>query len=370
MLPTIRDMTIQDRKIISKSYQIGTKEITFETGRLALFANGAAVIKDTHGNFLLTTAGIGSERDGNFFPLSVDFQEKYYASGKIGGNRFMKREGRPSDASIITSRMIDRPIRPMFSSSTRSEIQIISTILSSTGESEFGWYGITGASLSLQLAGVTDFEAPVSGVRIISDEKGNFIFDPTFEQIENAHLDLTVAGTSDAITMVESQSQEVSAELMIKAFEFAHSHIKDLCKAQEDFIELYQQAYEIPEVKLIKKEIDPELEVAVKRLVEESDITELYGLGKIEFHDAIRSLVEGVVEEIAQENVSNDTSLEEAITQVPAGQVADVVKSLVKAHMRKTVLETGKRLDGRETDQVRPVRADTSLFERTHGTGL
>ncbi len=327
-------------------------------------------IKDSHGNYLLTTTGVGGQRDGDFFPLSVDFQEKYYANGKIGGNRFMKREGRPSDMSILTSRMIDRPIRPMFSSKTRSEIQIISTILSSTGESEFGWYGITGASLSIQLAGITDFEAPVSGVRIISDQDGNFIFDPTFDEIENAHLDLTVAGTSDAITMVESQGNEVDSELMVKAFEFAHDYIKDLCAAQEDFLKLYQETYEISEIKLIKKEIDEELEVAVKRIVEESDIEGLYGLGKVEFHDAIESIIEGVIEEIAQENVGKKTTLEEAIAEVPAGEIADIIKSIVKAHMRKTVLETGKRLDGRECDQVRPVRADTSLLDRTHGTGL
>ncbi|MBS9784026.1 polyribonucleotide nucleotidyltransferase [Candidatus Gracilibacteria bacterium] len=370
MLPTIRDMTIQDRKVISKTYTIGTKEITFETGKLALFAQGSVTIKDSHGNYLLTTTGVGGQRDGDFFPLSVDFQEKYYANGKIGGNRFMKREGRPSDMSILTSRMIDRPIRPMFSSKTRSEIQIISTILSSTGESEFGWYGITGASLSIQLAGITDFEAPVSGVRIISDQDGNFIFDPTFDEIENAHLDLTVAGTSDAITMVESQGNEVDSELMVKAFEFAHDYIKDLCAAQEDFLKLYQETYEISEIKLIKKEIDEELEVAVKRIVEESDIEGLYGLGKVEFHDAIESIIEGVIEEIAQENVGKKTTLEEAIAEVPAGEIADIIKSIVKAHMRKTVLETGKRLDGRECDQVRPVRADTSLLDRTHGTGL
>ncbi len=117
----------------------------------------------------------------------------------------MKREGRPSEASILNSRMIDRPIRPMFPKNTRTDTQIISTIMSSSGLSDFGWYGVTGASLSVMLAGVKEFEGPVAAVRIASDEVGNFIFDPTFDQIAAAHLDLTVAGTIDAITMVESQ---------------------------------------------------------------------------------------------------------------------------------------------------------------------
>lgn len=163
------------------------------------------MIRDEDGNFLLTTTGIGNPKDGDFFPLTVEYQEKYYANGKIGGNRFMKREGRPSEASILNSRMIDRPIRPMFPKNTRTDTQIISTIMSSSGLSDFGWYGVTGASLSVMLAGVKEFEGPVAAVRIASDESGNFIFDPTFEEIAVAHLDLTVAGTLDAITMVESQ---------------------------------------------------------------------------------------------------------------------------------------------------------------------
>lgn len=127
-----------------------------------MFATGSVVIRDEDGNFLLTTTGIGNPKDGDFFPLTVEYQEKYYASGKIGGNRFMKREGRPSEAAILNSRVIDRPIRPMFPKNTRTDTQIISTIMSSSGVSDFGWYGVTGASLSVMLAGVKEFEGPVA----------------------------------------------------------------------------------------------------------------------------------------------------------------------------------------------------------------
>lgn len=152
MIVGLKDRDALKRIVVKKSYKIANKNISFESGRLALFATGSVVIEDEAGNFLLTTCGIGNPKDGDFFPLTVEFQEKYYANGKIGGNRFMKREGRPSEASILNSRMIDRPIRPMFPKGTRTDTQIISTIMSSSGLSDFGWYGITGASLSVMLA--------------------------------------------------------------------------------------------------------------------------------------------------------------------------------------------------------------------------
>lgn len=170
MIVALKDRDALSRSVVEKTYSIAGKNITFESGRLALFATGSVVIKDEAGNFLLTTTGVGNPKDGDFFPLTVEYQEKYYAAGKIGGNRFMKREGRPSENSILTSRVIDRPIRPMFPKGTRTEFQIISTIMSSSGLSDFGWYGVTGASLSIMLAGVKEFEGPIAGVRIVSDE--------------------------------------------------------------------------------------------------------------------------------------------------------------------------------------------------------
>lgn len=160
MIQGLSDQNALNKATISHTYDIGGKKITFESGKLALLADGAVVIRDEDGNYLLTTAGVKQEvnMSAGFFPLSVEFQEKYYAAGKIGGNRFMKREGRPSDTAILNSRLIDRPIRPMFPKGTINDIQIISTILSSSGASDYGFYGITGASLALQLAGVTEFE--------------------------------------------------------------------------------------------------------------------------------------------------------------------------------------------------------------------
>jgi polyribonucleotide nucleotidyltransferase len=275
------------------------------------------VIQDEVGNFLLTTCGIGNPKDGDFFPLTVEFQEKYYATGKIGGNRFMKREGRPSEASILNSRMIDRPIRPMFPKGTRTDTQIISSIMSSSGLSDFGWYGITGASLSVMLAGVTEFDGPVAGVRIASDEAGNFIFDPTFDQIATAHLDLTVAGTLDAITMVESQGQEVSNELMVRAFEYAHEIVKSLCNAQIDFVAEYKKVHALPTTTLTVGEMDIETVARVRDTVTETDIQAVYGLGKLEFHDAMHDLVDAVAEKLGYDKETNTPKM---------GDIADSVK--------------------------------------------
>jgi polyribonucleotide nucleotidyltransferase len=177
--------------------------------------------------------------------------------------------------------------------------------MSSSGLSDFGWYGVTGASLSVMLAGVKEFEGPVAGVRIASDEAGNFVFDPTFEQLQKAHLDLTVAGTLDAITMVESQGYEVSNELMVKAFEYAHSIIRELCHAQKDFMETYMRTYALPETTLTVVDTDNEVLAKVRTIVTEAQIKAVYNLGKLEFHDAMHDLVESVKMRLVSEFVSS-----------------------------------------------------------------
>jgi polyribonucleotide nucleotidyltransferase len=361
MLVWLKDSQALNRAIVTKTYKIGNKNISFESGRLALFATGSVVIQDEVGNFLLTTCGIGNPKDGDFFPLTVEFQEKYYATGKIGGNRFMKREGRPSEASILNSRMIDRPIRPMFPKGTRTDTQIISSIMSSSGLSDFGWYGITGASLSVMLAGITEFEGPVAGVRIASDEAGNFIFDPTFDQIAAAHLDLTVAGTLDAITMVESQGQEVSNELMVQAFEYAHEIVKSLCNAQLDFVAEYSKVHALPITMITVWETDADTVAKVRDTVTESDIQAVYGLGKLEFHDAMHTLVDAVSEKLGYDKETNTPKM---------GDIADSVKWVIQDHMRATILNTQTRLDGRRCDEVRPVRTSAPILPRTHGSAL
>lgn len=365
MIPGLSDKNVVEKRPVAKTYTIGGKQITFEAGKLALLANGSIVIMNPEGNYLLTTAGIKEEANpaASFFPLSVEFQEKYYAAGKIGGNRFMKREGRPSEAAVLNSRLIDRPIRPMFPKGVLNEVQVISTILSSSGTSDFGFYGITGASLSLMLAGCGQFEGPVSGVRIALTEDGNFIFDPSFAELEKAVLDLTIAGTEDAITMVESQASEADQATMLKAFEFAHGLIKELCAAQKDFIAEYKKSHELPVIELTIKEDNEELKEKVLSLVTTDRIIKLFNTGKQEFHLQLHALEEVVLADLGYdpENEEND---------VDPAAVADAVYSAVKKHMREKVLSEKIRLDGRKLDEVRPIRSQVGLLPRTHGSVL
>lgn len=372
MIIGLKDSEAMNRNIVEKTYTIGWKEITFESGRLALFAQGSVVIKDTVWNFLLTTAWIGKPRDGDFFPLTVEYQEKYYASGKIWWNRFQKREGRPSEAAILNSRLIDRPIRPMFPSATRTEIQIISTIMSSSWVSDFGYMGITGASLSLLLSGIEGFEWPIAGVRIAIDTAWNCIFDPSFEEIAASRLDLTLAGTLDTITMVESQGKEVDNETMIQAFEFGQSIIRELCLAQKDFIETYTKFYTLPIHPITLAEENTELLTRLSGMITPEILKGFYNLGKTEFYEKYWNTVDNFANILAEEITTQNPAitLDEALKTVDTATIADALKSAIKHDMRANVLEKHIRLDGRKPSEVRPVRSSVGILPRTHGSGL
>ncbi len=364
MIPGLSDQNVVDFSPVSQTFSISGKTITFESGRLARLAQGAIVIQDTLGNFLLTTAGVNPEpKVASFFPLTVEYVERYYAAGKIGGNRFMKREGRPSETAILNSRLIDRPIRPMFPKGVQNDVQIISTIMSSSGTSDFGFWGITGASLSLMLAGVDDFEGPVAGVRIAMNTTGEFIFDPSFEELKTAKLDLTIAGTLDAITMVESQAQEVDEATMGRAFAFAHGIVQEICRAQLDFLTEYQKSYALPVIELTLKEHDDILEDRVAILVTAERIQPLFHTGKTEFYDRLKELEQSVLKDLGY-----DPESEENCINVSA--VIEAVYGSVKAHMRASVLGKNVRLDGRKPTQIRPLRSSVGILPRTHGSGL
>jgi polyribonucleotide nucleotidyltransferase len=374
MIPGLSDANVSDKRTISKTYEIGGKKLTLETARLALLANGSVVIRDEAGNYLLTAVGLKDEANlaASFFPLTVEFQEKYYAAGKIGGNRFMKREGRPSENAVLNSRMIDRPIRPMFPKGCLNEVQIISTILSSSGVSDYGFHGITGASLALQLAGVVEFEGPVSGARIALTESG-FVFDPDFATLEKASLDLTVAGTPDAITMVESQGLEIDDATMLSAFEFAHGLIRELCAAQTDFIAEYRKTHAIPEFRFTVRKFDATLESFVTDAVTDEFVTPLFGTGKAEFHDRLHELEDRVIEhfgKFGKEASLLSSALSSAEPSAIEAEIREHVYGAVKKKMRSKVLATQVRLDGRKPDEVRNVRATCGFLPRVHGSVL
>ncbi len=363
MIHGIKDTHAFDVRPVSKKYSAGGRNFAFESGKVALFADGSNVITDERGNYLLTTVGINKtpKKDCSWFPMMVDYQEKYYSTGKIGGNRFMKREGRPSDLAVLTSRLIDRPIRPMFPKGVVNEVQVISTIMSSSPDADFGFWGITGASLSVILAGAKEFEGPVSGARVAILADGSLKFDPTFEELKSARLDLTVAGTDDAVTMVESQGQQVSDEDLMRAFEFAHGVVREICAAQLDFVAEYKKTHEIREFTFDKLQPIEGLKEKVYAHLSPEILEPLYFKGKLEFHDQLEELNAIVLEKLGY---AGDTA------EIRKAEVEDVVYGYVKKVMRAGVLGRKARLDGRGLGQVRPVRGEFGILPHAHGSAL
>jgi len=357
----VTDATAADLVPLRKTYTIAGKKMTFETGKLALLANGAVTCSDENDNILMTTAGIkevGLNKQASFFPLVVDYQEKYYATGKIGGNRFMKREARPSDNATLTSRMIDRPIRPMFPKGTVNDTQILCTTLSSDNNCELGSWGITTASLALMLAGAP-FEGPVAGVKIVLNNDGSYTYDPNFEQEKEAKLHLIVAGTLDALTMVEAGGQEVSNEQMLAALSEGHKIIKELCSAQLDFIADFEKQFgAIKKIEATLNLPDESLYEKVSEFLTEEKLEALYGQSKKGFQAVLDNLDVEVkkylienklyeVEEHLHEDILESSDLD---------FVGNLVYKRVKVIMRKNILETEKRLDFRKPNEVRNIK--------------
>lgn len=351
--------------VLKKTYNIGGRNISFEAGKLALLANGSVTISDELGNMLLVTAGIkekGVNEKAPFFPLVVDYQDKFYATWKIGGNKFQKREGRPSESAVLISRLIDRPIRPMFADGFVNDTQIMVTPLSLTPDSDLGFFGVTGASLSLMMAGAP-FEGPVSGVKIALMHDGSKVFDPTFEQLQESKLNVTVAGTLDAITMVEADWKEVSDEEMVEMLEYSHSIIKDICNAQLDYFAEYKELYGYKEIKGVYQEVDKDAYVLIKELLTNEKLEALYGLGKKDFLDTVTAFEEEVVTHYDLENEEVESPIE--ISEIPA-----LVNKRIKERMRENIIENEKRLDGRAITEVRQIIGEVGLVPRVHGSAL
>jgi len=375
----ISDKNAPEIKPLKKTYKIAWKDLTFESGKLALLANGSVVISDEH-NVLLTTAWIkevGVNEKADFFPLVVDFQEKYYATWTIWWNRFNKREARPSEDATLASRIIDRPIRPMFPKWMVNDTQIIATVLSSDAETDLSFWGISWASLSLMMAWAP-FEGPVSACKIALMSDWNYIFNPTKTQEEEAKLVLLTAGTLDALTMVEAWAKEVSDEEMVNALEYSHNIIKEFCNAQLDFIENYKKEFGIKEITPVFNLPDESLYKLVKEFLTEEKMEVLYNKWKKEFQAELDKLDEETREFLESKGcivgekqdsiwescqIWDDKAIEEA-------DVGALVYKRVKEVMRKNILEKEKRLDGRKLDEVRKVKAETGLLPRTHGSAL
>lgn len=342
--------------IHSVEHDLAGRKLTIETGRFAFQATGSATITlgDT---VILATATISEKpREGcDFFPLTVDYEEKYYASGKIKGSRFIKREGRPSESAILRSRLIDRPIRPLFPKGMTNDVQIIASVISADLEVDPAASAINAASTALMMAGAP-FAGPVGAVRV-GHVEGQLILNPTYEQEKKGNLVLTVAGTLDAITMVEAGARELPEETMLEALELAHRHIRKICELQ---IELAKKVNPAPCPYLT----NPKNESADKTVAEffaKTDLDTVKGLNKKQVKEKIHALEE----KLLAANISNLT--EGAFTEK---ELLYALNSHLEKNMRLNILEKGERIDGRRLDEVRPLATSVGVLPRPHGTGL
>lgn len=339
--------------IVRKSVEIGGKTLTLETGRFAKQANGAVMI--TYGETMVLVTAVAAEKPNeaqDFFPLSVEYREKTSAAGKFPGG-FIKREGRPSEKEILSARLIDRPIRPLFPESFMNETQVVATLYSFDGENDGDVLGATAASAALVISNIP-FEGPVGEVRV-GRINGEFIINPTLQQIEESDLELVVAGTDDSIMMVEGEGKEVSEEVMLEALRFAHEEIKKLVALQVEFAAEAGK----PKMAVVVPQIDAELINAVNELALEK----------------FKRIVASVLSK--EERSANNKELTEEVLAAlkekfpeQESTIKNLLHDMEKDLMRKRILEEGVRLDGRGTTNIRPITIELGVLPRTHGSAL
>ena len=337
-----------------KSWNFHGRTITVENGEIAKQAGGSVLVRyeDT---VVLSTATASSEaKDTDFFPLTVVYQEKMYAAGQIPGG-FLRREGRPTEHATLTARLIDRPIRPLFAEGFRNEVQIVNTVFSCDPDCSSEMASIFGSSLALCISDIP-FNGPVAGVKVgkIGDE---YIINPTEAQLEEAEIDLTVAGTKQAINMVEAGAKEVSEEDMLKALMVGHEAIKELCEIQEEII----AACAKPKMEVTLYEINP----VVKEYIDKNGadrIREAVSIkGKLERYGKIDEIIAEMADDVSKMEWEDDKAVKQAHeygVEVEAGEV------------RRLISEDKVRPDGRGLDELRPLDSQVDLLPRVHGSAM
>ncbi|WP_373902534.1 polyribonucleotide nucleotidyltransferase [Geomicrobium sp. JCM 19038] len=323
--------------------------MSFEIGKFAKQASGAVLVR--YGDSAVLTAATGSKepKDLPFFPLTVNYEERLYAAGKIPGG-FIKREGRPSEHAVLTSRLIDRPIRPLFPDGFRNDVQVINTVMSADPDASSEMAAMIGSSLALGISDIP-FAGPIAGVQIGLID-GEFVVNPTHEQSKASIMDLTVAGTKEGINMVEAGADEVSEEKMLEAILFGHEEIKAIIAVQEDIIA--QVGKEKMDVVLAT--VNQDIEAQVRALSE----------GKLK--DAV--LVKEKHEREAALKVVEADILEQYEDEEMHGDVKEILHKLTKEEFRRLITKEKIRPDGRGPEEIRPLASEVQLLPRTHGSGL
>ena len=333
------------------------REIIVETGQLAKQASGSVLVR--YGDTAVLSASVMSKNasTADFFPLTINYQEKLYSVGKIPGG-FIKREGKPTDQATLASRLIDRPIRPLFAEGFRNEVQVISTVLSVDQDNTPEMTALLGSSLVLCISEIP-FDGPVAGV-IVGRLNGEFIINPKAEETELCDIILNVAGTKDAINMVESGSKEVSEEDMVDAIMFGHEAIKELISFEEEIIKsVGKEKIEVELVKLDENLVKEVEEFATSKMLEAIQIKD-----KIEKYAAIDKVKEDSIEEFTN-RYENDENLESILKDV-----SKIVDNIEASEVRRLITEEHIRPDGRAMDEIRPLSAEVDLLARTHGSAL
>src|SRR3954463_10257131 len=334
------------------SVQIGREEISFETGKLARQAGGAVVVQQGD-TIVLATATAGNIRDVDFLPLTVDVEERMYAAGKIPGS-FFKREGRAGEKGTLTARMIDRPIRPLFPKGWRRETQLVAIPMSIDHVHPYDILAMNGASAAIQISDIP-VHVPVGAVRVGQDDEGNFVVNPEEETLLNPKLDLVVAGTEEAILMVEAGAQEVSEQEILDALDIAHGEIKKLCEAQQELRNTAGKEKAEVEVPQVDEDLLAQIKERFGDALNEATQVE----DKLERQDATKRVEEQVLEAFGGEDDPEKRQ---------AAQLA--FDKFEKEIIRQRIAVDKKRPDGRSADEIRPISIEVGIAPRTHGSAL
>ena len=341
----------QDKHVYSIDW--AGRKLTVEIGQLAKQANGAVLVRYGDSVVLSTATASKEPKNVDFFPLTVNYEEKLYAVGKIPGG-FIKREGRPSEKAILASRLIDRPIRPMFPDGFRNDVQCISMVMSVEQDCSSEMAAMFGSSLALCVSDIP-FGGPIAGV-VVGRIDDQFIINPTVEQLERSDIDLTVAGNKDAINMVEAGAKEVPEETMLEAIMFGHDEIKKLIAFQEEITaEIGKEKMQVT-----LYQVDSELEAEIKSMC----LDELNKAVQVQEKHAREDAITEVKNSVLARYVEQEAD------EAKLKNVKEILNKLVKEEVRRLITEEKVRPDGRNPDEIRPLSSEVGLLPRTHGSGL
>ncbi|HEX8353482.1 MAG TPA: polyribonucleotide nucleotidyltransferase [Pyrinomonadaceae bacterium] len=343
-----------DKKLLREKIKLGDRELSVETGRVAKQAHGSVIVRYGDTMVLVAAIGAGSPREGiDFFPLTVEYREHNYAAGRIPGNYF-RREGRPGEKEILTARMIDRPCRPLFTEGYRNETQVIASVISADDENDPDVLAITGASLALYLSDIP-FPNPIAGVRV-GLVGGRYVINPTYDEVRESRLNLVVAGTEEAIVMVEAGAKEVSEEIMVEALMLAHKEINRLCRWQKELYKALDIQKRPVEAPVLNEEMVGEVERNyAERLRQALDTSEQ---GKIASYAGVDALKKEVVESYPEDQPEQ---------RQMAKKVFDQLKEKI---FREDILGKRRRPDNRRFSEIRAIDCEVGWLPRVHGSAL